>query len=609
MYDIYTETKEEINHAANVNRSDFVSKYEEEEIRKLQDSLLNAMKTNNIENFYKMHTESKIEDINKKLFPREQQESNIFITNSAKYFVSKANDHIPIIQVPNEMMPNKKQVMNNMKLYEEQEKIILKNVRDIPKWNFLLDGLEERRNISDKTTEINLIGEIDDETVIKILEWLQSWSLRFACATSNPMRMLWFDNDSVGFFNLDYCIHMVHAYKDRNLFDTLIKRVPAGICQKTMSWSVLNKIYLTRKDPTKPGSRDLLVSMIPWLGDLSETDILKLIQCGIFPCGVMLRDIKVFDFFVMHGSVFWIHDWLHTTRFISTNMVYCSTNPISEILSLNGTKTLKQIQDESVLWYNNFNSFMVESIRISFIEKWPDMELFMLYYFFHELFGSAIEKCKWILNKNYSYLERSIQNLELREIRKSIPQSHSHTSIYNLTTNDYNAFATKIYQIFIKVCANNNANFQMVSIPCHDRFLRHIPLMLDMSAPPDDMVFTKDCKVITKAPVLMNSSNIVDANSKFDAVDETLFCILLNLPCSEETNNDKFLEKKGNLFISKINDFLKYACKIPEINHSEYSVSFFRMAGNYDNTEKNEIAKLCLRQKDPNSYEFLVSYI
>src|SRR5690606_34268961 len=103
----------------------------------------------------------------------------------------------------------------------------------------------------------------------------------------------------------------------------------SDICRETMSWEVLNNTFLTKKTSS---TRDIQVRMLPWTGELNEIEMTEFMSCGIFVCGTMLRDIRVFDNLVMTGSIFWIHDWIHTATRISANKVVLSSKSVSEMI-------------------------------------------------------------------------------------------------------------------------------------------------------------------------------------------------------------------------------------------------------------------------------------
>lgn len=361
------------------------------QINQLQLSLIEVFDQKiSVKDWCASHRQSNINNINDKLFPITDCS---FYKEIAKYLISINNKFI--MKLPDDMDISR----SNMTYYLMSKQQCIDIIKG-SKWeNSIIDSMDQRISISNEQALIDLINEIDSNIIIHDLFWLLSWSLRLTFVTSSILWEQYVINENLDIMNTARLFYHTHAYKNRKLFDQMIRHIPAHICQKLMSFDVLNNTFLTKKglNPNIQNVRDIMVRLIPWPTSmhhvLTENDILDLWSCGIFPLGTMLHGMADIDSFPMSGPMLWLHDLTHTTSYISSSMVFLSKHKFNQPL-------VDQIINSMYFWWNQYNiMFMNIMDEMNSNIFWDKNQKHILFLFVHEHFGSAMEKCLWIMER------------------------------------------------------------------------------------------------------------------------------------------------------------------------------------------------------------------
>ncbi len=375
-----------------------MSNVEEEEslqIEKIQKMLLGAFDGKIlIRDWCALHRKSNITNINDKIFPLTDCS---FYRDVAKFLISM--DNKIVMTLPDDMNESR----SNMTYYPMLESQCFDSIKGTLWEQKIIDSLEKRINITNEQAFHDLQSEIESD-IAHDLFWLLSWSLRLTFVTSSEEWKNWMINENLDTINTARMLYYTHAYKDKTLFDLMIRYMFTNISQKIMSWDVLNNTFLTKKSlaPNIPNIRDIVVRMFPWphcstpvTHGLTEIDILELWSCGIFPLGTMLRGMDDVDSFPMSGPMMWMHDWNHTASHISSSMIFLSKYKFDQLL-------IDQIIESMLFWWNQYNALlinMIGQINIDQDQFWEKNKIHIAFLFVHEHFGSAMEKCNWIMER------------------------------------------------------------------------------------------------------------------------------------------------------------------------------------------------------------------
>lgn len=406
-------------------------------------------------------------DVNSKLFPLSDHDIYKTIARTILLY----NNDEPKIMIPPAVLQadNYKYDDDAKNEFDERcrrrEKNVLHKLCDYEKWKILInDTMVERTLIIDEQVVQNLIAEIDDNSIYvsKDLYWLLSWSLRLTYARSNPMWKRWYLDDNAGFFNFSYFLHLTHSYKDGKLFDTIIKYMPHEFCQTTMSFSILNNMTLAHTHNMDSGIiSKISLRMLPWPIDLTKKELLQLYaKCKIFPCAVVLGHMMHIDGFPMAGSTALIHDWFHTITFVIPSQVYLNSIKESE-------RSIKTINNELQYWWDSYNLFVTALMDIC---DWTINEIDMLFYFIHELFGSAVKKCNDVLETNVQYFKNVFEkNRDRHDTIKGIKRITD-----PITLTEYEEFFSKLKKILMNVVGDRTHSFPPKTV-----MLSYLPIGLD----------------------------------------------------------------------------------------------------------------------------------
>lgn len=390
-------------------------------------------------------------------------------------------------------------------------------------WNkFLINGIEERRGIKDRDVVSALEREIR-ECKHKSLLYLLSWTLRlvFACSSSMWSKSRYGDN--VGLFNLSYVLYYLHAYKDKKIFDVFLKYAPTALCQETISFASLLRTMSDSK---------YVVRMIPWFGKISEMELVLLWSKGVHPVNVMLHDMEYADNLPMSGPISWIHDWIHTANYVCSNSIIFSTIIMPDVDKLSSLMSL---------YWNTWVKFLRVVVKM----EMTDREQHMLFYLVHETFGSAIEKCRQILDVDFKIVVLKSNGYEEANLASGSQYLNKPLTIVEATE-----FAKKLRVLLMDIFVSDPG---VPGVPGDYIVLnRAVPMQFGMTEHPKKYQFSD------------NPSDTV--------------CVMLSLICSASVGTDKLFgilipRHKPVGHIDKTLNISAYQGLIP---YNKDNVSFFR---------------------------------
>jgi hypothetical protein len=463
-----------------------------------------------VSEWVELHKKTKIVDINNKLFPLDTTDDlseNMYKT-MAQFIVE--TDHEPTISIPKEMIYNDDKINSKIQWHDESKQELLNELKYSKKWRIITDTQKERELITDLQTQHVLINEINDDTIPKNLYWLLSWSLRMTFAYSHPQWNNWYYSGSGGIFNISYLMYYTQAYKNRELFDMIIKDLPQNICQNTISFEIINNTRLTD---------NIVIRMVPWPTKLNMKELLGLWSCGIFPCMILLGKIKKIDNSAMSGPIAFFHDYLHTAAFVGSSKLYLRLDPFNR-------ETIRKSQEVLSFGTRCYYQF-VHTVNEY---QWTEREHYILFHLIHELIMSTINKCCII----YYGFFNSIKNVITKTLdnhKKCVPLSKSKYLLNPITDKEYTNFMEKIKIIMMDIFELEFKNMVLCSeeitmIDYLNDFLdisdsnidnevsnNYIPLRLDIINMPNHLEFTKF------------NNNLID-EQKIPDVDELLPVII-----------------------------------------------------------------------------------
>jgi hypothetical protein len=460
--------------------------------------------------FIQLHKNSTITDINNKLFPLDTSDDSSESMYKTIAKIIKELDHEPQICLPKEMINSDKKRNSNIQWHDESKQEVLNEFKKQKKWKIITDTQKERESISDLETQNALIHEINDDNISKNLYWFISWSLRMTFAYSNPQWNHWVNSGSGGIFTITYIMYYIQAYKNRELFDMIIKDLPQNICQNTISFEIINNTRLTD---------NIVIRMVPWPTKLNMKELLGLWSCGIFPCMILLGKIKKIDNAAMSGPIAFFHDYLHTAAFVGSSKLYLRLDPFDR-------EAIRKSQE--VLSFGT--KCYYEFVHIINDYGWSEKENYILFYLIHELIISTINKC-YIIYYGFFNSIKIIITKTLENHKKSIPLLKSKYLLNPITNKEYANFMTKIKIIMMNIFKSQFKNVKLYSEKItitdflneflhiadinisNDVSINNIPLRLDTINIPNNLEFTK-------------LNNNVNDEEKIPNVDELLPVII-----------------------------------------------------------------------------------
>lgn len=474
-----------------------MSNHENDEIEYLRSSFLMALRKElPISDWCDLLRHSKLTDKNKKIFPinKSSPECENFYKLIATYLLSTDQKKISM-DIPESMIASEKEINKSKSFFQNYEKQLLKNLSYFPIWEHsIINGYEARKQISDEEALNNLISEISDPEITKNLFWLLSWSLRLCYITTHPQWDNWELSDSNGLTHITYFLYMFDQFKDRILFDKVLRRLFPGLCQETCTFDALMNQRLV----------DNCVRMIPWPHPLTEMELLDTWSCGIFPCAMMLRHIKMFDGVPMSGPMAWIHDWVHTIGCLSTSKIYISKKPFTK-------EQVAKNYESLIFWHNQYHDFVKRVVESA--HSWTKKEKKMLFYLIHEYISPPIEKSMNILESDME----SIKSL----IESNTNKNNSKFKQIILTDSDYLAFAQKIRPIFINGTILPPFDCDSDS----DVSLSYVPAFLEPKETALHLIFSNTRKGVEKLiPIILDVKRY---KNKISA-DQRLYGMLIN---------------------------------------------------------------------------------
>lgn len=379
-------------------------------------------------------------------------ESCGFYGKLANYFLTKVDfKREQKINVPKKILDNN----SGFDIHKSATEDLLKSIkmRDSYWKKFIGDNIEKRTDMKNNNV-IDVIDVLRDEVDELPLLSLLTWTLRLTFACSSTMWNKWFNADNIGFHNLSHFLYITHAYKDKKIFDAIMNYGLDPIGQETVSLASLLG--------TLSGSVPV-VRMIPWFGKIGKMDLLKLWAKGVHPISIMLHDVEFVDNFPMTGPILWIHDWRHTASHVCPNSIILST-------------VLPDADKLSTLvcsYWDAWNKFLPIAVKMDMTER----EQHMLFFLVHEIFGSAVEKCRMILDTDFKIIVAHIANYVGKKIETNgVSDIVSQYLKKPLEIAEANVFAKRLKEILLKVADS------AFIIPDDTVVLSHtIPFMIDMS--------------------------------------------------------------------------------------------------------------------------------
>lgn len=508
------------------------------EIKKLHQILFQVLRQKlPVSALIQSHKECTIDNINNKLFPLDNSSPEVYRTIAR--IIVETDHSVPNIRIPEELSISKEK--DESHVHDKQQ--LFDNLNQIKTWReLIINTLPEREQIPDEQVFADLVREIDDPSIQKNLYWLLSWSLRITFASSNSMWNNTMVDDNLGFYKLSYWIYYTQVYKNAKLFDICIEKWPATICQEISSFEFLNNTFLTARiiernerkitpDDDEFGHvRNIMLRMVPWPIDLTENDLTELLSCGIFPCATHLRDVIFLDASVMFGGVPWIHDWFHAITYVSPSKIHLESKSFLSLDSENqpDPMIIKKC-DDMFFWWNHYNIFVNHAVESSRSDHWSDEEKHLLFFVVHEVFGSAIEKCGWILDMNYEHI-RKIHDHTLRKYLHIISSKKQKYISDPITDYKYLEFFTKLRNILVRIVRDQIIEQNAIKINA-------IPMELHVMSLPKHLTLVSDVW-LAKFPIIMNF-NMIKGIKTYD--------VLYGFILKEEPQTSQIIAKSNDI--------------------------------------------------------------